>query len=111
MKLAIQLRSPFPIDAPSFSTLLSHLVRKTPGAVSRLLAILQTSPHSLGTIVPPGKRVDRADELRDQEGDHHFLCCGTTRLAHSSQRGETTASHWALQPDQHDYRVTCRLRP
>jgi len=48
--------------------------------------------------VPPGKRVDRADELRDQEGDHHFLCCGTTRLARSSQRGETTASHRASSP-------------
>src|SRR5450830_1630563 len=68
MKLAIQLRSPFPIDAPSFSTVLSHLACKTPGAVSRLLVVLQTSPHSLGTIVHRGKRADRADELRDQEG-------------------------------------------
>jgi hypothetical protein len=33
-----------------------------------------------------------------QEGDHYFLCCGTTRLARSSQRGETTASHWASSP-------------
>jgi len=33
-----------------------------------------------------------------QEGDHYFLCCGMTRLARSSQRGETTASHWASSP-------------
>ena len=33
-----------------------------------------------------------------QEGDHYFLCCGTTRLARSSRNGATTASHWASSP-------------
>ena len=33
-----------------------------------------------------------------QEGDHYFLCCGTTRLARSSRSGATAASHWASSP-------------
>ena len=33
-----------------------------------------------------------------QEGDHYFLCCGTTRLARSSRNGATAASRWASNP-------------
>jgi len=33
-----------------------------------------------------------------QEGDHYFLCCGTTRLARSSRSGATAASRWTSDP-------------
>ena len=59
MKLATQLRSPFPIDAPWFWTLPNYATCRSSAPLTQPKG-LQTSPRSLGTFVSCGKCADDA---------------------------------------------------